>query len=765
MLVQAEVVPGPGRTWAVCRRDAALVADLELGEDHALETCGESRWVAAPEPLCTRASPESSVAAARLDPPEAPRQRPAGRGWTLAWDERLDAADRLALDALAADLRLASGSLEAGFTTAGPCLPITGPGMTLPYDLYVRALPHAWQLVWGPPASDDAGLLTMWRGITVNPRATRARGRARARRRPVLGCHLGLTDFPADRGALRELIAGNPSLFFLFVDVPGSRGPAPELVAGLENAAYAGSAGFGEASELHARFDVVWLPPLAEAPAAPIDAHYRTSLALAYAIGRPLVAPRRLRFTPAPYQYYYHPDESLDFIAALARTPLDPAVLDRYLTAWTPVHRFRRLLRYADCRARDSGRRRPDPDPAGHVVATTWPAARPRRHAGRVLLATDTLDTGGLEEMVAQQARHLPRLGADVAVLCVERGGATATRLKGEGVRVHEAGGDPRVIRDVLSHERPTLVHSQLAGIALLESAADRGVPVLETIQNTYVWFDRALWRTEARRSRCFTRAAAVSALVRRYYAKWNPAFSPDWVTVLPNSVDPDRLALVDRAAARRALGIADDDVVFLTLASYAPQKNQIGLLTAFDAAAHRNPRARLLCAGSVPDPGYQRRVAAHRRKLRSRSRIELHPFRQDTGVLLSAADVFVLDSFFEGWSVAATEALVAGLPLIHSDCGGGRELVGAGGERGIVVPNPAGHALDLTWETLSPLLFRERHRNTGPLVDAISRMVEERADWRQRAGEIRAQAIEMFGVAAWARRYEALFQEATGHL
>jgi hypothetical protein len=43
--------------------------------------------------------------------------------------------------------------------------------------------------------------------------------------------------------------------------------------------------------------------------------------------------------------------------------------------------------------------------------------------------------------------------------------------------------------------------------------------------------------------------------------------------------------------------------------------------------------------------------------------------------------------------------------------------------------------------------------------------MVEERGDWRQRSGEIRAQAIELFGVAAWVRRYEALFQEVTGHL
>ena len=222
-------------------------------------------------------------------------------------------------------------------------------------------------------------------------------------------------------------------------------------------------------------------------------------------------------------------------------------------------------------------------------------------------------------------------------------------------------------------------------------------------------------------------------------------------------------MALID--ALKGLVNTLTTPWLFITLASYAPQKNQIGLLTAFDAAARRHPRLRLLCAGGVVDARYHRRLAAHHRRLRSRSRIELHPFREDVCVLLSAADVFVLDSFFEGWSVAATEALVAGLPLIHSDCGSGPELVGAGGERGIVVPNPAGHPLDLTWQTLSPVLFRERQRNTGALADAMSRMAEERVEWRRQAGEIRAQAVALFGVAAWARRYRALVQEATGHL
>ena len=44
---------------------------------------------------------------------------------------------------------------------------------------------------------------------------------------------------------------------------------------------------------------------------------------------------------------------------------------------------------------------------------------------------------------------------------------------------------------------------------------------------------------------------------------------------------------------------------------------------------------------------------------------------------LLAAADGFVLDSFFEGWSLASMEALFAGVPMVLSEVGGAREQIG----------------------------------------------------------------------------------------
>ncbi|MGO8610190.1 glycosyltransferase, partial [Rhizobium johnstonii] len=64
-----------------------------------------------------------------------------------------------------------------------------------------------------------------------------------------------------------------------------------------------------------------------------------------------------------------------------------------------------------------------------------------------------------------------------------------------------------------------------------------------------------------------------------------------------------------------------------------------------------------------------------------------------DARTLLTAADAFVLDSFFEGWPVAATEAAAFGHPVILSDVGGARELVDRDPRRSVLIPNAAGAA------------------------------------------------------------------------
>ncbi|HEV2930603.1 MAG TPA: glycosyltransferase, partial [Propionibacteriaceae bacterium] len=127
----------------------------------------------------------------------------------------------------------------------------------------------------------------------------------------------------------------------------------------------------------------------------------------------------------------------------------------------------------------------------------------------------------------------------------------------------------------------------------------------------------------------------------------------------------------VSRNLARADLGLAENDVLVLTVARLAPQKN-LGLV--LDVAAALRDRAELhfVVAGEGPErPELERRISDERLP------VTLLGHRDDLRSLLAAADLALLTSAWEARSLVAQEALLAGLPLVSTRVGGIAELVG----------------------------------------------------------------------------------------
>ena len=62
--------------------------------------------------------------------------------------------------------------------------------------------------------------------------------------------------------------------------------------------------------------------------------------------------------------------------------------------------------------------------------------------------------------------------------------------------------------------------------------------------------------------------------------------------------------------------------------------------------------------------------------------------FQKNPYKYLSRCDLFVCASFAEGFSTAATESLVLGVPCVVTDCSGMKEMLGSNNEYGIVTEN-----------------------------------------------------------------------------
>lgn len=635
-----------------------------------------------------------------------------------------------------------------------------------PVSVHVNS--DSWELIWQSSQSIKAETLGIWRGAEIHPLALKAREYKKntwvipqAGDRAVIGCHIGLGSLPVDVDLVRKMVAKNTWAYFVFVDLPGDESPhlGHKIVADLENAGYIESQNLGEPYQIYACFDMVWIPPLEGEMG---ELCYRQILALAYAIARPLLVPRGFQFIPSPYQFYYHPGEVLTSFQSLDRQRMDVSVLDRYLEAWTPIASLRQLTNYADAITQNIAV--PRPDFKVEIPPTTQPelwqaSVSMDKDFLKCALVVNSLDKGGLEELVAHLARRLPDRGVEIFVLCVHKGGTIAERLRAVGVKVIVANGQEALITETLIREKPDVVNTHLADKLFLEIAYRLGIPIVEVIHNTYVWFNDEDWELEWQRSRYFSHAIAVSQLVKNYYLKKNHLFAPEWISIIPNGIDPDYLRFADRDRARKELGLLDETFLFLFLASYFGNKNQLATLTAFNEVAQRYTEAKLWCVGNVAEVKYFDELRSYRETLKSKDQIELYEFRQDAGILLSAANVLLINSFIEGWSMAATEALMAGIPIIHSECGSAQELVGVAQTRGMLIPNPGYDPIDLTSDLVYRTMWQKQQRNTKALVQAMIYMIENRDEWMAKREEIRNYSMKEYGIENLIERYRQVFR------
>lgn len=146
------------------------------------------------------------------------------------------------------------------------------------------------------------------------------------------------------------------------------------------------------------------------------------------------------------------------------------------------------------------------------------------------------------------------------------------------------------------------------------------------------------------------------------------------------NGIDPEPFSGFDRAAVRRQLGLAADAVVAIAVGRLARPK-AIDLLLRAMARTGRELIA--LIAGDGPE---RTALEATARALGLGERARFLGRREDMPRLLAAADLYVAPTRREGLSLAALEAMAAGLPLIVSDLPEFREIV-ENGVNGLVFP------------------------------------------------------------------------------
>lgn len=128
-----------------------------------------------------------------------------------------------------------------------------------------------------------------------------------------------------------------------------------------------------------------------------------------------------------------------------------------------------------------------------------------------------------------------------------------------------------------------------------------------------------------------------------------------------------------DRRQVRGRLALEPRAWIVLTVARMTEQKGHRDLLDAMPAVLAREPLARFLWVGEGPlEPALRARAD----ELGLEKYVWFLGGREDVPELLTAADLFVLPSRFEGLPLAMLEAMAAGLPVVGTRVCGTTEAV-----------------------------------------------------------------------------------------
>jgi glycosyltransferase involved in cell wall biosynthesis len=344
----------------------------------------------------------------------------------------------------------------------------------------------------------------------------------------------------------------------------------------------------------------------------------------------------------------------------------------------------------------------------------------------RVVLVTNGLGCGGAEAQLLRLARMFVARGDDVGILSIL---PVVESTEADGLAVPVATLDParygrgaRAIasgRRILSEWAPDTLISFVYQANVLGRIAGRlaGVPtIVSSIRNEHFGGrtrDVVLRGTDGLATLTTTNSSrAARGLIDRRVV---PA---DRLVVVPNGLDTGlyRTDAPRRAHTRAALGMRDDEFLWLSVGRLHDQKDHASLLRA--VARLSSSRPTLAIAGDGPLRGPLEALAT---ALRIDPPIRFLGRRNDVPDLLGAADGLVLSSAWEGSPNVVLEAMAAGVPVVATDVGGVPELVRSG-ETGFVVPARDPRALADAMRSLMTLPVAARRTLGARARDIVER-------------------------------------------
>jgi len=299
----------------------------------------------------------------------------------------------------------------------------------------------------------------------------------------------------------------------------------------------------------------------------------------------------------------------------------------------------------------------------------------------RILLVVNSLGRGGAENVVSGLADKFAQRGHEVKIVVllglVDFAPSEANvTIENLGLRknIFSLISSVRKLYQIVDEFRPDVANSHLfqANILLRLLRIFANIPLLiSSAHNTNEGARHRMlaYRATDRLADISTNVSidAVNAFVSQKAVKRNR------MVVIHNGIDTCSFApsKLERENIRKDLGIQPEQTVIMAVGRLEEQKDYPNLLKAIANSLQELPTLRLIIVGEGPLRAELEDIC---RGLGLENCVKFLGLRRDVAQLLSACDIFVLSSAWEGFPLVIGEAMSCGKMVVATDVGGVRE-------------------------------------------------------------------------------------------
>lgn len=309
----------------------------------------------------------------------------------------------------------------------------------------------------------------------------------------------------------------------------------------------------------------------------------------------------------------------------------------------------------------------------------------------RIALLITGLSMGGAERQVVDLADQFAASGHEILLIALT--GEVLVRPEHPAVQVENLAMSKTVpgffdaylkARGLLKAFRPAVVHSHMVHANLFARLLRLTTDIPKLINTAHNTNEGGYARMLAYRVTNYLADLSTNVSAEAVLAfEAKRATPPGKMKAVSNGIDIEQFQFnaESRARLRAELGVNDQTQLLLAVGRLTDAKDYPNLLRAFAFLRTAKSNVRLLIVGLGEQLGNLTHLSM---ELGIIEEVHFLGLRRDVSELMSAADLFVLSSAWEGMPLVLLEAMSCNCLVVATNCGGVKEVMG---DTGLLIP------------------------------------------------------------------------------